>query len=207
MKKCLLQAISVALSFFEIFSLESSEISHRFQSSQTQPYVPKTISYEWEGTYDMQILHDVFLNSFLQNYQNLGLTQKDLATEDIAKVLNEYWDVELASLENNHVRWIVAKAQDEIIGYASFNMEKSPEEVYVQLLCVKPEYQGQGIGKNLLYFIFQIENKISKLSLVTRRVNSSAIAFYKKLGFEESTLIDKKANIDKSLCIQLEKSF
>lgn len=86
-------------------------------------------------------------------------------------------------------------------------MEKSPEEVYIQLLCVKPEYQGQGIGKNLLCSIFQIENKISKLSLVTRRVNSSAVAFYKKLGFEESALIDKKANIDKSLCIQLEKSF
>lgn len=207
MKIFFLVTVSVTLPFLDLFSVEHIGIVHCFQSNQIQTCVHEIISYEWEGTYEMQILHNIFLNSFLQNYQNLGLTQKDLATDDIARVLNEYWDVELASLENNPVRWIVAKAHDEIIGYASFNMEKSPEEVYVQLLCVKPEYQGQGIGKNLLYSIFQIENRISKLSLVTRRVNSSAVAFYKKLGFEESALIDKKANIDESLCIQLEKSF
>ena len=69
---------------------------------------------------------------FLQNYQNLGLTHEDLATDDIAK------------------------AHDEIVGYASFNMDKAPEEVCVQLLCVKPKYQGQGIGKHLLYSILQM---------------------------------------------------
>lgn len=165
------------------------------------------IHYDWEGTSKMQTLHDLFLDSFLQNYQKLGLTEVELATDDIEKVLNAYWNEELACINNNSIRWIVAKDHDEIVGYASFNMEHSPEEVFVQLICVKPEYQGQGIGKNLLYSIFQVDKKIRKLSLVTRRVNSSAIAFYKSLGFEENTLLDKKTNVDKSLCVQLEKIF
>lgn len=155
----------------------------------------------------MEILHNLFLNSFLENYQRLGLTNEDLATDDIAQVLNDYWDVELQSLANKPIRWIVAKIDDEIVGYASFNTEESPDEIYLELLCVKPTYQGQGIGKSLLYSIFQIEDNVKKLSLVTRRVNTSAIGFYKKLGFEESSEVDKKANIDKALCVQLEKSF
>lgn len=48
---------------------------------------------------------------------------------------------------------------DEIVGYDSFNLDNAPEEVILQLLCEKPEYQGQGIGKNLLFSIFQIEKK------------------------------------------------
>ncbi|HSW72597.1 MAG TPA: GNAT family N-acetyltransferase [Chlamydiales bacterium] len=166
-----------------------------------------SVHYEWEGSSEIQSLHDLFLSSFLQNYQKLGLTEADLATDDIEKVLNAYWNEELACINNNSIRWIVAKDQDEIVGYASFDTNHSPDEVFVQLICVKPEYQGQGIGKNLLYSIFQVEDKIHKLSLVTRRVNRSAIAFYKRLGFEENVFLDKKTNVDKSLCVQLEKFF
>jgi ribosomal protein S18 acetylase RimI-like enzyme len=165
------------------------------------------ISYEWEGAHEMEILHNLFLRSFLENYQRLGLTNEDLATDNIEQVLNDYWEVELQSLANNSTRWIVAKTDDEIVGYASFNIQESPHEIYLQLLCVKPAYQGQGVGKSLLYSIFQIESKVKKLSMITRRINTSAIGFYKKLGFEESSEVDKKANIDKTLCIQLEKSF
>lgn len=162
------------------------------------------MKYEWEGTTEMRPLHDLFLESFLQNYQKLGLTKEELATDDIERVLNVYWVEEEACIKNQSIRWMIAKEQDEVVGYASFDTSQSPKEVFVQLLCVKPECQGQGIGRTLLYSILQIDPEIRKLSLVTRRVNRSAIAFYEKLGFVENLFLNKKTNVDKSLCIQLE---
>jgi len=203
MKNFLLITVSSTLLFLDIFSVESEVCAQR----EVKSYPQETILYEWEIANETESIRTIFLNSFLQNYHKLGLTLEDLATDDIEQVLNGYWESELENLKNNQLRWIVAKVRGEIVGYASFNMDNAPEEVVVQLLCVKPEYQGLRIGKNLLFSIFQIEEKIGKLSLVTRRLNSSAIAFYKNLGFEENAFVDKKANIDKSLCIQLERLF
>lgn len=192
--------------FFFLWLCTCSFVQLSSQECRDQSSIQE-IQYAWKGTSDMQVLHDLFLKSFLQNYQKLGLTKKDLGTDDITKVLNDYWDEEVASLKSNHVHWIVAKSDGKVVGYASFNMEDAPQEVYIQLLCVDPAYQKQGIGKKLLYSILQQDQTIKKLSLVTRRVNSSAIAFYQRLGFKENPSINKKANIDKKLCIQLEKSF
>jgi len=161
------------------------------------------IEYHWEGTENMEEIRDLFLESFIDNYQRLGLTEQDLGTNDIRAVLNNYWIEELESLEKKTVRWLVAKKEDEIVGYVSFNFEKAPEEVFLQLLCVKPLEQKQGIGTHLVNSVLQIE-RVCKVSLVTRRSNSSAIAFYKKLGFEKCLSLDKKANIDQHLCVQLE---
>lgn len=165
------------------------------------------IEYTWEGTQDLETIHSLFLESFIENYNRLGLKEKDLGTNDIRKVLNDYWNEEVGSIKGQDVRWMVAKKGSEIVGYASFNLKNAPEEVYIQLLCVKPHMQYHGIGKTLLNAIFSIVEKIDKMSLITRRVNTSAIAFYKRLGFEEIPFFNKKANIDPALCVQLEKSY
>ncbi|MCX6989736.1 MAG: GNAT family N-acetyltransferase [Chlamydiae bacterium] len=178
-----------------------------YTSIVTNSLFAEEVTFTWKGTSEMNVIHDLFLDSFLSNYKELGLTAKDLGTDNIEQVLEGYWAEELASLQDGHVTWIVAKLEDEIIGYASFDRKDAPEDVVLQLLCVSPGFQGRGIGSNLVYSITWAERGIQKLSLVTRQANTSAIAFYKYLGFVESDSINKKANIDTKLCIQLEKIF
>ena len=178
-----------------------------YASMVTNFLFAEEVSFAWKGTSAMNEIHDLFIDSFLSNYKELGLTAKDLETDNIEQVLEDYWAEEFASLQDNNVTWIVAKLQDEIIGYASFDRKESPEDVVLQLLCVSPGFQGRGIGSTLVYSIAEAERDTQKLSLVTRRANTSAIAFYKHLGFVESESINKKANIDTKLCIQLEKIF
>lgn len=152
----------------------------------------------------MEAVRSLFLESFISNYKKLGLTEEDLGTNDIKSVLNDYWNDEVKMINNQELSWMVAKKGNEIVGYVSFNLKNAPNEVFIQLLFVKTQMQNQGIGKKLLNSIFSIEKGIKKVSLITRRANSSAIAFYKSHGFNECPL-DKKSNIDPALCIQLTK--
>ena len=166
---------------------------------------PVPYSLHWEGA-EIENVHSLFLTSFLANYQNLGLTSEDLGTEDINHVLEMYWIEEKESLKRDQIRSLVVKSHDEIVGYISFDVRQAPEEVVIRLLCVKPSMQGRGIGRSLVQSVDQIVPRVRKVTLITRRSNTSAIQFYKKLGFQEVPFVNKEANIDIRLCVQLEKT-
>lgn len=66
-------------------------------------------------------------------------------------------------------------------------------------MCVAKEYRGQGIGRQLLFSLFEIckqEKKIEKIELEVFSNNPGAIGLYKSLGFEVEGI--KKGSIKKS---------
>ena len=87
----------------------------------------------------------------------------------------------------------VAKHKDQIIGYAHIQPESSVK-AKVDKLYVLPEYQNQGVGKQLMEIIdhYATVNLIQRVILRVNKLNSKAIKAYLKYGFRitESVIQD-----------------
>src|SRR5579872_7566210 len=80
---------------------------------------------------------------------------------------------------------VIAQENDEIIGCCYFIID--PTHEYVMHLCVKEGFRSMGIGTKLLE---EVEKRIKRLNskhepiLLVEEDNATAIAFYKKHGWE-----------------------
>ncbi|AWH85718.1 GNAT family N-acetyltransferase [Flavobacterium album] len=85
--------------------------------------------------------------------------------------------------EKGH-HFLLASESDAFLGFASYELNYSPEITKIHKLYVLPEAQGKGIGQKLLAVI---ENEASKntndkIVLNVNRYNK-AVNFYQKSGF------------------------
>ena len=80
--------------------------------------------------------------------------------------------------------WVLTE-RDSIIGYGIVMLAAG--EAHILNLCVKPEYQGKGFGRNLLKFLADraLQSDIDMILLEVRRSNQSAIKLYLSEGFHE----------------------
>ena len=79
----------------------------------------------------------------------------------------------------------VYQQQQEVIGYVV--MSAAAGEAHILTLAVHPEYQGQGIAKNILDHALENSRKkgVDTIYLEVRPSNSRAIDIYQKAGFNE----------------------
>ncbi len=80
---------------------------------------------------------------------------------------------------------IVAKSEDKIVGFLSFN-EFNQNAILIVALAVLPQYHGCGIGQALIRHIedYAKNQKKQQLLVVTSNDNLPALAFYQRLGFQ-----------------------
>ena len=73
---------------------------------------------------------------------------------------------------------------DHILGYICFWLVA--DEIQMLNLAVHPDHRRQGVGRQLITFLFSQakEKRISKVLLEVRPSNQDAIALYVSLGFE-----------------------
>lgn len=88
-------------------------------------------------------------------------------------------------LKLNYLAWVMEEEQ-KIVGFAIILVH--PDQVEIINIAFLPTHQKQGGGRKLFQQIFQYcqECQISKITLEVRKSNRSAIAFYRKLGFQEA---------------------
>jgi len=82
----------------------------------------------------------------------------------------------------------IAEVDKKIAGFISANITAdSKDKAYIRELWLKPEYQGQGVGKALTKHIEKMYKKkgVKILRLVTLKT-SKAFGFYNKLKYHES---------------------
>ena len=72
-----------------------------------------------------------------------------------------------------------------IVGYALF--EKLSTSYYLAEMAVHPDYQGKGVGKKLVFSIFEKDPAAKKIVLLTEIENRWSKPFYEKIGFKPST--------------------
>lgn len=72
-----------------------------------------------------------------------------------------------------------------MIGFAIFEKWEGPN-YYLAEMAILPEYQKQGIGKRLVFSIFDRDETVQKILLVSEKGNTLAQSFYEKIRFRRS---------------------
>lgn len=114
--------------------------------------------------------------------------------EEIKDVLlsdfDNFWSYEVLREEllSDSSLYIVAKKQNEIIGFAGIKI--IIDEADIMNIVVKKSYRNNGIGSLLLENLILTSNKknLNFINLEVDCKNTIAINLYKKFGFEEISL-------------------
>lgn len=133
-----------------------------------------------------------FENRYHEDFKRLSYEwlEKYVSVEpEDDKILNDPWGVVL----NNGGYIFFAKYGEEIVGTVSL-IKVDDGTFELAKLAVTEKYKGKKIGNALMEKCMQTAQKVNakKLMLYTNRRLIPAIELYKKFGFNELSMINKK---------------
>ena len=116
-----------------------------------------------------------------------------MTSEDIVSIepnfsdnFDKFWsfDVLKHDFKDNHSRYVVAKINNEIVGFAGIKIIL--DEADIMNIVTKKIFRNQGIGKLLLENLIQLAKSLNltSITLEVNEENAPAIHLYKKFGFE-----------------------
>lgn len=129
-----------------------------------------------------------------QEKQMQTLSIKTMQKEDLEDIINieskvfpDPWTYTMFADQVNLpdlYKLITIRLDDEIVGYGGLLIIR--DEGHITNLAVKLERHSQGIGKAIVYFLFNLalEAGIKAISLEVRTTNLIAQELYKKFGFK-----------------------
>ena len=142
---------------------------------------------------DSSTISPMYLRKPQAERQRLGLnderiyilprTEKDV--EEIATNYSKFpnlWDINTFLDDLKNSKYYVAKQNNEIVGFVSFN--DVIDEVEINNIVTKEDKRNQGIASNLLSYIIR-KGKANKINLEVNANNITARNLYRKFGFRE----------------------
>lgn len=134
----------------------------------------------------------------MNNVQILEMTLSDLEliSNNLITDFDDFWNVNIlkSELQNPLSKYIVAKSNSEILGFAG--IIDTIDQVEITNIVVKKNMRNKGIGNLLLNELISIAKTMQKNS-ITLEVNCSnmyAIKLYEKNGFKTYGLRKKYYN-------------
>ncbi|OEH84668.1 hypothetical protein BHU72_08575 [Desulfuribacillus stibiiarsenatis] len=95
-------------------------------------------------------------------------------------ISEEFWQKHKATVQDVYLpqaeTWLIVNEEDQCLGFISLLGN------FIGGLFVSPEFQGRGIGMNLISHVNQLKGE---LSVDVYRKNMKAREFYKKCGFND----------------------
>ena len=87
---------------------------------------------------------------------------------------------------------ILKHLESKNIFLEAFDKECFEDEFYIDTLSVFEKFQGRGIAKELLVFIYDKARKLGfkKVSLIVDVDNLKALNLYEKMGFKKNTILE-----------------
>lgn len=124
---------------------------------------------------------------------------EDKYLDSLNVLLKEVFDVLKVSKKKSDDIELLCVSKDTVVGYLALNRCQNSltgeAYFYVNYVCVKEEYRGQGIATMMFDKVFEISKDmgISYLELTSSPKRVSAHALYKKVGFDvrETTVFRK----------------
>ena len=117
---------------------------------------------------------------------------KDILYSDF----DNFWSYNVLKqeLENKNTTYIVAKENDEIIGFAG--LSTCLDEATLNNIVVKKSYRNRGIGGELLESLIELcsELRMHTFTLEVDTENEPAIHLYEKFGFKNLGIRKKYYN-------------
>lgn len=105
----------------------------------------------------------------------------------LSSEFDDFWSTNTLKeeLKNANSTYIVAKMNQEIIGFAG--IWKSVDDVHITDIVVKKNYRQKGIGSSLLQELISLTKKLNykELTLEVNAKNDPAKKLYLKYGFKE----------------------
>ena len=131
---------------------------------------------ERAGERDIDALNRVFTDAFTDRYRRDGL-----AGVRVPPLNPAVWRYALLNAGDGAMVW-----RDERGGVAAFNVaHRSGAEGWMGPLCVRPDRQGQGLGKSVVRAAvdYLVAGEVRTLGLETMPRTVENIGFYSRLGF------------------------
>jgi ribosomal protein S18 acetylase RimI-like enzyme len=105
----------------------------------------------------------------------------------------------LDMINHGHPQWVALSA-GEVVGWCDVTPKTRPIYAYSGVLGIAllPPFRGQGIGKRLILRTLDAARAfgLRRVELTVRENNKSAIALYKKVGFETEGLQRRAVHLD-----------
>ncbi|HAP36965.1 MAG TPA: hypothetical protein DCQ28_13930 [Bacteroidetes bacterium] len=141
----------------------------------------KTTYREWTLD-DTSEIQKVLLNTWIASYADF------IPMSDIHWYFNNYYsEINFARLyDDPNTTSFVAEIKGNIIGYARMKVNQEQNRCYLESLYVLPEFQGKGIGTDLLKMVEQkaLQFSFNQIWLGVMEQNVPSLEWYKKLGFQ-----------------------
>lgn len=136
------------------------------------------------------------------NIDDLNKISPVLLTE-----FDDFWNYNIfkSELENENSKYVVAKNNDEIVGFAGIWI--SIDEAHVTNIVTKKDLRKNGIGSTLLKELINLSKTLNLVS-ITLEVNENnldAIKLYEKFGFEKLGIRKKYYNNTDNALIMTKK--
>jgi ribosomal protein S18 acetylase RimI-like enzyme len=131
---------------------------------------------------DTAATQKVLFNTWVASYADF------IPMKDIQWYFNNYYsDINFARLHDDPNTWsYVAEVKEYVVGYARGKVNHEQKRFYLESLYVLPEFQGKGIGTELLKIIEQKAKELhfNEVWLGVMVQNVPSLEWYKKLGFQ-----------------------
>lgn len=128
--------------------------------------------------------------------EEMTLLDYESIKENLQNDFDKFWSPSIlkSELENSMSKYIVAKRNEEIVGFAGIII--LPDDVEITNIVTKISERKKGIGNLLLAKLIEMAQKTGKdnISLEVNENNTIAIELYKKYGFETVGLRKKYYN-------------
>ena len=120
------------------------------------------------------------------NIENMEIYHLDLIADNLESDFDDFWNYNVfkSELENRNSRYLVAKIDNEIVGFAG--IIPILDEADISNIVVHKNFRNQKIGSSLLESLINlaISLNLRELNLEVRESNFPAIKLYEKYGFE-----------------------
>lgn len=187
---------------FFICALLSVQVIH---SKEFETKYHEIISLELCQIDDLDVCRSIFVESFSLAYADF--TPEELGVVDKRLFLEEAFDDLYNDVMLGLQSLIVAKKEGKVIGFAGFKETEIEHQIYITQLAVDPDHWHKGIGKHLVFSVFDIYENVQKLVVIPRRINQVARYFYFGLGFVESSYMHPGYNPQKYIGYEWTRSY
>lgn len=130
---------------------------------------------------DTNEIQKVLFNTWLASYADF------IPITDIQWYFNNYYsEINFAQLFDDPLSiGFVAEMKKHIVGYARMKINHEQKRCYLESLYVLPQFQGKGIGTDLIKIVEQraVKHSFKQIWLGVMEKNVPSLEWYKKLGF------------------------
>lgn len=130
---------------------------------------------------DIPLIQNVLFKTWVATYS------KFIPLQDIQWYFNNYYsELQFKQMAGDSNTWnFVSEVGGQLAGYARARIHTDDKNFYLESLYVLPEFQGKGIGMELLRICesYATKRSFTKIWLGVMEQNIQTLEWYKKIGF------------------------